>query len=1616
MNALKTQQETIRIERANLQQHIRQLLAAKAKNRDLDKGGRQSGDMIRQQQKLEESYTNIGSVKDKLYQATTPQELTGSLDDSNPCLLLPVRLETKFRQIDGKLFLCIRVYPDDIAINTHEASLTNEEYAAGKQYWTSLFGAADATAKRTAWNTVNAVAGSNRAAWIINQCRPGNWEEPPASADLLDFPPHQAKDASWTQPPRLMAMPDKFVFTGYNDDDTVAFEKTGETIPDDLQVAFDPLAATPQISKKTGTKELDIDEKLSWMFDFTTAEKKGMAIRIALDDDQARKGFKRILVLGLRLSSGATETVSLIEELIDNHHYAKSGFRFLPQGTPTNNTEEEASGYSSDDAGSTDAYQTEANEALYATSEDPLEKKDGQYFAEALRIGNDKLYHIANSDRSDMAEALLMNKTLWPGTLGYYLNEMMFPVFSEQQSLLTRSFFNEHVSGRGPVPAFCINRQPYGVLLSSCFHSWKWHQGETGKNSSFYNGLYDILSGMEDTWQELTATTAHTGSSGTPFSLLLSILGSQPGAVEFHQRVGVDAYLNYNTMAIQSKAVADKWENSFTRDRNGVLTALGMDISEPPKIADIAFYGHTNLLTGALVDDENPLSETDSITTYDGSNNYIGWLLSADSAALEEEVFTDADGNIIDAPKALLYLALRNAYLQQIWYDTNDLYKTQGLIGSAAKEISILNVVDNQTLTRMDYLKADVHAMLGPEISGGASINAIDFAIGKTSLLFNSYLYEMKAALTRLKDIPTARLERLFTEHLDLCSYRLDAWQTGMFRKRLEYLRTTSTAAQTDGEQGLYVGAYGWLEDIRPKTARKEANMADIPEKLRETARGKIWETDARGGYVHGRSLNHAITGAVLRSAYLSHADDAYTEQLSVNLSSQRVRKALYYLDGIRNGQTMASLMGYAFERWLHDNDEGLEMDQYIYPFREKYPLVVSEIDLPEDAGTALSSNMVTDGNKLLDAYTAGSYPFGVTGLPAATSAEGKCIMAAIDDIADAMDAISDLALGESMYQLVQGNYERGGAVLKAYSEARNPPLPQIVDTPRKGELITNRIFLQLDNAAMADPWGVGSSAAGTMEKGLNNWLSAMLPEPANIRCLATCTYTGDETSVTEPFEISLKQLNIEPIDFVLQMDKSFGKGASGIEQRIALYCRENLSDSTVTDEGTVEILFRERSSDWTEEVVGFFSIVPLVKNLRDIITGSRHLHAMDFRLPSDAQLTTGENPKGYDTSEISNGTTGRLDSLYNALQELHTNTFTGLSAIITDPGEEGTADLGPWREALKGLLPYGFTEAIPASVRGGSKKKYDALKTQVEAVTALLGDRLLQAKALIDTVPEASVADDASDADKYRDTMRINDAYISNYTAAAKLLLGSAFPLVPVFSLENAADIQQGIDNSANLLRYASTQTPFITEEWLQGLGKVRPNTGKLDQALMYAQNLSLTTAPITAFQLPFDAADHWVCVEFPAEMKIDKDYLAIGSMLPAGYTASGTQSGLLIDDWSELVPKKSETTGIAFHYDQPGARPPQVVLLAVTPEITGNWSWSDLMDTLNDTLDRAKRRAVEPDQVDGSAYAQFLPGIMTAFSNSPVTLSTYWARNITGMIQTQKSQAIIIDKTMLQ
>ncbi len=152
-----------------------------------------------------------------------------------------------------------------------------------------------------------------------------------------------------------------------------------------------------------------------------------------------------------------------------------------------------------------------------------------------------------------------------------------------------------------------------------------------------------------------------------------------------------------------------------------------------------------------------------------------------------------------------------------------------------------------------------------------------------------------------------------------------------------------------------------------------------------------------------------------------------------------------------------------------------------------------------------------------------------------------------------------------------------------------------------------------------------------------------------------------------------------------------------------------------------------------------------------------------------------------------------------------------------------------------------------------------------------------------------------------------------------------------------------------------------------------------------------------LDAIQLPYKANDTWLAAEYPDTIgEILHNTVSVVMNFPEGFEPALSQSGILIDDWTEVIPNRSEVTGVSINCNQPNAAPPQAILLAITPEEKGHWSWNDLVEILDDTLTRAKLRAVEPDMIDQTNLAVLFPALVSEFSAQQNNISLDYALNI--------------------
>ena len=114
---------------------------------------------------------------------------------------------------------------------------------------------------------------------------------------------------------------------------------------------------------------------------------------------------------------------------------------------------------------------------------------------------------------------------------------------------------------------------------------------------------------------------------------------------------------------------------------------------------------------------------------------------------------------------------------------------------------------------------------------------------------------------------------------------------------------------------------------------------------------------------------------------------------------------------------------------------------------------------------------------------------------------------------------------------------------------------------------------------------------------------------------------------------------------------------------------------------------------------------------------------------------------------------------------------------------------------------------------------------------------------------------------------------------------------------------------------------------------------------------------------------------------------------MEPSPYDPTGTHSGLLIDDWPERIPTPLESSGLAFHYDEPKSRPPQCLLLALSPTTAAKeWQPGVLLEIIKETFEWATIRTVDLDSLTG--LGQLLPALYfghnTSGPQAPDTVST--------------------------
>jgi hypothetical protein len=1443
-----------------------------------------------------------------------PVSAIAGLEPTHPIAMLPVRIETRFRRRTGGWDLLVRVYPDQIHTDGHEPRLTDIEAEHGARYWS-----AGADLEPAAWAELVRTYGPERAAWIRRSTAAGATDPGRTTTP-------------YTRAPRTNLLPDRFWCVAYQGGTEVA-RTSGAPVRDPLAVGPDPTAAL-------GPGGLDGGS--AWLADFALAEQSGMALTLDLGS-HGSGGVDVLLVYGVKASVTPADAATRLARVLDAHHY-DDGLGFLRAGVATNNSSGHAdaarSGWSTRDAAGADVshqIECEPSAVLPADSSPAALARalatDGRRLAVALGVAPEHLAHVEGAGDTTELDARAMIVGLWPGVAGYGLRQFLSASVPEPLTTALRAHAVGWVRPRGPLPTLRVGRQPYGVLPATSLARFVPTADDDGSIAAMRSAMRKLVA----VWLDAARSVPRMGV-GDPAQAIAEILGLSPVSLGYRMRREADDQL---LSVLGALAKVDERETEMLRTlHQGLLTtatkAIGR-LSPADRLTGLVAFDEAPRLTRALVQTE-PLSTSGGLV-----DNYIRFLR------------TGGAGDILDAPDRaggpLLYLLLRASVLSQYLDDGSklaDLPMTRdelldrfvavdlpgrgpdGLLRDllpkppagpidqlgpkhAIGEVirTVIERVGEEPVLQYDQPFGDGPTVLtrdgerawpppgatpggagashpspppgAPGVTrtpargdagGGAGgtterrfLIAGESSAAAARVVFDALparaqavdlgVVDLAAALAHLETLPSAVLDRLLRETLDLGGHRLDAWVTSLATQRLAEMRSSR-------DSGVHLGAFAFVHDLRPATP------------------------SGSGGFVHAPSVAHAVTAGVLRSGHLARGG---TDELAIDLTSARVRVAHEILEGVRNGQRSGAILGALFERALTRRSG----QAAIGPARTAAPLAGSI-----GAGAIPGA---CDGEALLRAVEDGS-------ITAATIADGSgapanerpalrtAVAAALDELADASDAVADLLMAESVHQLVARNLPRATAAMAATSGGRPPDEFDVDRIAPPGVGMSQKVAV-LHRGSV--PPVVTETVRALLDPFVDAWVATLLGPPAS----ATLTVTFDDGSRRS---VSLADTALAPLD-VIALSAPATTGT--VPQLVRI-----LGDLAATAAGRRTIVSIDASS-----VERFARTARAVAR---VVGGARALDPSD--VSGDVRV---------DVAAVRDRVLGALGYAERLLIDAERLSTT------RDP------DVAAVREGLDALLRAGVIQAVPV-VPPGADRETALLHEQQQSAAAELRRRR---DAAVAALPPGGATDvDAVTAYRAAATALVGEQAVLTLPLRATPL-DAALDQPPAVGGGSVAERQAA---ARDLLRDAAAVRPIVAHvermrQTIQGRGDPAPAV----DLLQFAPDQP-ATEPWAGLGDPRRAA-----TTQPAIAGGRTSVLTVDAALPADATAS--TMGLVLDEWSETVPAPVLTTALAVHANRPSNEAPQAIVLAVPPDTEAGWDQGVLEAVLLEAFDLARLRAVD-------------------------------------------------------
>ena len=1170
-----------------------------------------------------------------------------------------------------------------------------------------------------------------------------------------------------------------------------------------------------------------------------------------------------------------------------------------------------------------------------------------------------------------------MALALFPVTIGEVVGNLARPIntavaddyerylrLASEGYPFARDHMASFVRGRGTLPAIRVGHQPYGVLPIMSPEGWVRQPEEPAETDV----LVSLLGKLRWFFRRATLVPMLAGAA-RPEAQLTRILGHgpvpHPGGYRVREVVGPAAGASLNAL---------RWLDGY-QDIAGPQIAEGVAQSGVLN-QEVQLAGTRHLLARAIddlitntefeqmrVSGAKPMSAWVART----DNNRQGWkspsdylkgllaehrrILFPDHARPTDLLFVMAERAVDLASEIDSYLVgavvapglTKNAL-------TVPVELASPALSVAAPRVALLT----QTLEVLAPEAASLPAQLRDKSIAEVVADDDMFGMLSQSFLdqgFKAPVGNVKITLDAIDvlgsfggdhgELDDDGYTRLTGELLACATNRLDAWYSSLAAQRLATLRARKPS-------GLQIGAWGVLVDVQPTSLSGAVTPRRWQDHL--TDRGVTPPAVLRPrdpvGYVHAPSLQQAITAGVLRAGELAHRGDN-SSVASVDLTSKRARIATELVEAMSNGQPFGALLGYRLERSMHA--AGLHLG--VRALRDKYPQ--RRVDgAPGDPAAGTDSVVPAE---VLDGLDVWHNRANVKAQTAEVNTPAfDDVLAELDQ---AVEAVADLIVAEGVHQITTGRTEAAGATFTAVAQGLRPPEITVTNEPRSGVTIMHRVVLALDTAGGANGWAADAPRA------------RLAPE-AEVWAQSTLGAATDRQVIVGGATVGLDTLGLCALDVLVE--------SAPLPHGIAPESPPRVGP----EPGRAPCPLDTRC-------IADSQLLELARAASAVLATSRPAVPADLSVPptpADDTVNAGtvnavEPPSRADLQPIADRIATQLDDIGTAVDSVTAAAF-GQEPEALVP----SALLAPLaRLGVAGCVIAGDEVTAAAAVAGASAA--DAIRRDVYKLISQGQPNAATSRGVPPTPPPPPAP-----------APRPTEVGESNWPAM----------------LADVCDSTTGLDTLTKIIRRIGGEALVPTieadsglgdatvpdvpaqdvEHWLSRTSRVRPALSRFDDLCLFQEAAGQPMPELTPCHLPATENLAWLGGPLAPDPdpenehrrwkrprsegigdKPDRHHSHVVVAGPAALATAPTLRGIVLDEVAEVIPMPSVTTGLAVHYDAPNARPPQTVLLAVSPNTALPWTWWMLRATVSEAMALARLRGVELDDLVPTGIEEYLP-----------------------------------------